>query len=63
MPISSTTAADLPEWLTRGPTASQASGDAPDLDNDTLAWLNTLSGEPSAAEPAAPARTRPGSLR
>ncbi len=48
------TAADLPDWLTAlAPAAAGAGSDAPDLDNDTLAWLNTLSSEPSAGAPSA----------
>jgi hypothetical protein len=44
----------LPDWLTAlAPAASAAGSDAPDLDNDTLAWLNTLSSEPAPAAPDA----------
>ncbi len=57
-PIPTSTAADLPDWLTAlAPAASEAGSDAPALDIDTLAWLNTLSPEPSAGAPGAASPT------
>lgn len=55
--IPTTTAADLPDWLTAlAPAAASASAAAPlDLDNETLDWLNTLSAEPPPPAPDIPA--------